>query len=550
MLRAIWRFYAPRLRRHARQLLVGVAGSLLAALLLLAFPWLIRRAFDVAIPNERYGLLFMLALGAVGIQLVYLGVSIFVRRINFTVSGALSAELRRAAIEKLYRLSDASCAYLDRASLHARFIIDIERVDQMTGALVGMLLPSLVVGSLLIAGLVAISWPLAILAIAVFALFIPLTRRVAARYQDQAQRHQHSVRSYSAKMETSIGNLLLTRLKAAEKRDIDGHRAAIDSLVTDTRRVALWRGFFTELQNLFAFATAVALLGVGIAAAQQGWLTIGDALAFYVFAMLFRGQYVVFAQALTPVMEGFYSLSTVQEVLELEELPDYGGSRKIDFQGNVEMRGVTFGYGGEPLLRGIDLVVRRGQRVGIVGPNGSGKTTIVKLILGILAPDGGEVLVDSVPLAEIDLPALRRQVGVVLQEPMILAGTLLDNIAYGDDSPNLERAQRAARIAGLDELVRSRAGGWSSPIGDRGGALSGGQRQKIALARAVYGDPVLLVLDEPSNHLDEQSVTTMLDALARLEQAPAVLVISHDRGVLSSMDRRCRLEGGLLMPAD
>src|SRR5690606_34793306 len=169
------------------------------------------------------------------------------------------------------RLSDASCSYLDRASLHARFIIDIERVDQMTGALVGMLLPSLVVGSLLIVGLVAISWPLAILAVAVFALFIPLTSRVAARYQDQAQRHQHSVRGYSAKMESSIANLLLTRLKAAERRDIDGHRAAIDSLVTNTRRVALWRGFFNELHDQVAIPTAVTALGRGIAAAPHGW---------------------------------------------------------------------------------------------------------------------------------------------------------------------------------------------------------------------------------------------------------------------------------------
>lgn len=144
MLRAIWRFYAPGLRSHARQLLVGVAGSVLAAVLLLAFPRLIRRALGVAIPNERYGLLFMLAFGAVGIELVHLGVSIFVRRINFAVPGALSAEFRLAAIEKPRRLSGASCAYLDRAPLHARFIIDIERVDPMTGALVGMLLPSLV----------------------------------------------------------------------------------------------------------------------------------------------------------------------------------------------------------------------------------------------------------------------------------------------------------------------------------------------------------------------------------------------------------------------
>ncbi|MCZ7597525.1 MAG: ABC transporter ATP-binding protein/permease [Gammaproteobacteria bacterium] len=382
-----------------------MAGSVLAAVLLLAFPWLIRRAFDVAIPNERYGLLFMLALGAVGIQLVYLGVSIFVRRINFAVSGALSAQLRQAAIEKLYRLSDASCAYLDRASLHARFIIDIERVDQMTRALVGMLLPSLVVGSLLIVGLVAISWPLAILAVAVFALFIPLTSRVAALLPGPGSASP----ALGPRLQREDGILhrqpaadaVEGRREAGYRRPPRGYRLAGDEHAS---RGAV-AGFFHRV------AEPVRIRHRGDAARRRhrrgpagladdrrraGVLRVRDAVSRPV-----RGV----RQALTPVMEGFYSLSTVREVLELEELPDYGGSRTIDFRGNVEMRGVIFGYGGVPLLRGIDLVVRRGQRVGIVGANGSGKTTIVKLILGILAPDGGEILVDSVPLAEVDLPA-------------------------------------------------------------------------------------------------------------------------------------------------
>jgi ABC-type bacteriocin/lantibiotic exporter with double-glycine peptidase domain len=550
MTRSPWLFYLEFFKGFERPLLVSTLGSVLAAAMLLAIPWLIRYTFNEVIPQERYGLLVLLACAALGIQLAYLGIVLWVRGIVYSISREVTKKLRHEAVQKLYELSERTYNQINRATLHAKFIIDIGRVDQMSDALVGRVIPAVVTSLLLIAGMLVLSWKLFILAVLVFSSLIPVSRWAGNRFRGLASECQDIERHYSAMMEFSIHHFLLTKLRSAEDEEIDRHRATINRLAEKGRSLEIWRSTFVELQNLFAFATAVVLLSVGVASAYAGWLTLGDVLAFYVLAMLFRGQYILFSQGLSPVLEGAQSLYTVQEVLTFRDEPPYNGHRRIEFQGRVRLRHVHFGYNGAALLDDVDFELEPGEVVGIVGPNGAGKTTLIKLILGFVRPGSGQVIIDDTALDDIDIRAYRSQVGAVMQEPMVLAGTIAGNVTYGDPVPDMEKVKAAAAIATLDEFVANLPDGYDTCIGDDGLTLSGGQKQKISIARAVYGEPNLLILDEPTNHLDSRSIDRILGNLDRLPRKPGAIIISHDARALREIDAIYRLENGSLHRVD
>ena len=356
------------------------------------------------------------------------------------------------------------------------------------------------------------------------------------------------MRSYSSRLEFSISHFLLTRLKSAEEQELATHDSMIDAVARSGRTLATWRSLFSELQNFFAFTTAVVLLGVGIGATSLGLLTIGDVLAFYVMAMLFRGQYTLFSYALAPVLEGAQSLSTVHEVFVLEDDPPYQGTKRIDYKGGLRFQDVVFGYDEGTLLDGVTFELRPGETAGIVGPNGSGKTTIVKLMLGFYRANSGQIFADTESLSALDIQTFRRHIGVVMQDPMLFGGTVAENICYGERSPSEDDMVAAAKTATVDSFIAELVDGYYTYIGDEGVMLSGGQRQKISIARAIYHRPRLLILDEPTNHLDSNSIDAILSNLARLPQNPSVLIISHDVRVLKSIDAVYRLEGKLLQP--
>ncbi|MFC1680526.1 ABC transporter ATP-binding protein [Pseudomonadota bacterium] len=541
-----WQFYLRFFKGCGRSLLASTAGAVAAAGILLLVPMLVSHVFNEIIPQQRYGTLILIAILMLGIQGAYLGTSLWVQRKVLTISKVVTKALRREAVSKLYSLSDRAYTHLNRAGLHAKLIIDTGRVDRMTEELIGSLLPSLIVGAMLFCGMLYVSWQLFLVAVAVFLSLIPTIRWAGNRLSKLAQKNQRIVRNYSARLEFSISHIMLTRLKSAEDLELGIHDAMIEEVAQSERALAIWKNIFSELQNFFAFATAVVLLGVGVGATSAGWLTLGEMLAFYVLAMLFRGQYARFSQALTPVVEGIQALSTVQDVICFQDDLPYKGTKQIEFQGNIRFCNVGFGYTDDILIKDLSFELQPGHIVGIVGPNGTGKSTIIKLILGFYRPAFGQVLVDQQPLDTLDLHSYRRRIGVVMQDPMMFRGSVAENIGYGDPELRQDRIRAVARIATADKFVEDLSMGYDTPIGDAGVLLSGGQQQKISIARAIYNQPRLLILDEPTNHLDSRSVDTVLHNLSALPQKPSVLIISHDVRALSRADVLYRLETGRL----
>jgi ABC-type bacteriocin/lantibiotic exporter with double-glycine peptidase domain len=211
------------------------------------------------------------------------------------------------------------------------------------------------------------------------------------------------------------------------------------------------------------------------------------------------------------------------------------------------LKGVTFSYDAQsaPILRNVSLSVEPGQKLAIVGPTGSGKSTLARLILGLYTPTEGEILYDGLPLPSLDYPSLRTQFGVVLQEPFVFSGSIRENIAFDDPNLALERVKYAAQLAELHDDILRLPMGYETLLGEAGGSISGGQRQRLALARAIARSPAVLFLDEATSHLDAATEQRLEHRLTELRCTR--IVIAHRLSTVRDADQIVVLDQGQIV---
>lgn len=220
-------------------------------------------------------------------------------------------------------------------------------------------------------------------------------------------------------------------------------------------------------------------------------------------------------------------LDLLQRVPDVHDMP--GAVRAPTFAGHLVFEGVSFGYeDGRPLMEDIHLEIEPGQHVVIAGPSGAGKTTLLSLILRLYDPIRGRILIDGRDIREFTLESLRSQIGVVLQDNVLFAATVRDNIAYACPGATLQEVESAARLANAHEFITALPKGYETVLGERGVTLSQGQRQRIAIARAAIRRAPILILDEPTSGLDKQNEKAVLEALARLNSRRTTFLVTHD----------------------
>jgi len=231
---------------------------------------------------------------------------------------------------------------------------------------------------------------------------------------------------------------------------------------------------------------------------------------------------------------------------EVEDAPDSVSVPRI--KGGIEFRNVTFGYNKlRPVLKNFSLVIKENETIGIVGKSGSGKTTLISLLSRLYDVDEGEILIDGINIKKIRYDDLRRQIGVVLQEPFLFSGTIAENIAYSKPGAELLDIVRAAKAANAhDFMIVTKPDGYDTYVGERGGRLSLGERQRVSIARAILHDPRILILDEATSSVDTETEKEIQDALYRLIKGRTTIAIAHRLSTLRNSDRIVVLEEGKL----
>lgn len=542
----LWRAYLGRLGRSRGQLVRLAALGSLQSLLFLPILHLVRYCFDTAIPEQKVAEVILVGAGILGIRLLSSGLLLLTRFLSVRLAKQTVADMRRELIDWLYRAPRDYLARNDAAYVHGRIVHETERLDNLTSTLLSAILPALLTIVVLIGMLAWISWQLLLIA----GLLAPLAwalgllagqyvKREVTAFQHRFERFQQGVSFVVRQME-------LTRSRGFEDQELRAQTARIRDLQTSGVRMALSFTAHGQVQATAIGAIGVLVLIVGGLQVIGGALTLGDLLAFYLGAGFLNAAMGQLTSLLPDVLTCDGSLGRLEALRTGAPAAPYSGRQTPHFAGRIDLVDVTFRHGDAPLIEGISLGLEPGCNVAILGPNGAGKTTIVDLILGFQRPEQGVVLADGVPYEQLDLRALRRAFGFVPQRPTFFTGTVAENLAYGrSDGADIVTA---AERAGVDAFIRSLPQGYETPIGEGGMLLSGGEAQRLAIARALVGNPRLLICDEPTNHLDTATVGAIMGRLLAADDDLGVLMITHDTTVVALAESVFRLERGKLVP--
>ena len=305
-----------------------------------------------------------------------------------------------------------------------------------------------------------------------------------------------------------------------------------------------------SVQLISKVVTALTLY-FGAYAVIDGDLTVGELVAFNMLAGRVAQPILRLAQIWQDFHQARLSIRRLGDILNTVPEPTYkpGRAAPPPIKGAIAFDHVNFRYrlDGQQVLYDVNLQIPAGQMLGIVGPSGSGKSTLTKLVQRLYVPEGGRVLIDGVDIALVDVAWLRRQVGVVLQENVLFNRTIRDNIALSDPSLPMERVAAAAQLAGAHDFILGLPEGYDTMVGERGANLSGGQRQRIAIARALIGNPRILIFDEATSALDYESERVIQDNMRRIAQGRTVLIIAHRLSAVAVADRIITIERGRIV---
>ncbi len=540
------RFFAGYYRPRAARLAFVVLGAAAQSFLVLPVLALVRRAFDVAIPARDAGALVAIGAGVLLLRALGSGVALVQRAaILHIVKGAVT-DLRRDLVARLYCLSRAHYDQTDLARLHTRIVQDSERLDQLSDGLFSGVLPAIIASAVLAATLVALDWRLVALTLGVLPLLLAAGRLSGRLVKGRVQRFRLAFETYSRSLQFVIRHLELTRSKAHEGREMTRQHAVLDTLRDTSHRMAMSYAVHAQVQRTIVGLAGVAILVAGGIAVAHGRITVGQLVQFYVAAGLLNASVDTVLVGVPDLIAGSQSLATLRAIMREGDEEPYRGGRPVDFDGRVALERVTFGYGAGDVLREVTLEIPRGASVVVTGVNGAGKSTLLHLLTGGYRPRTGRLLASGVPYEQLDIRSLRRQIGVVPQHPLFFLGTARENVTYGCPEATDAMLAAAASIATADLVVERLPAGWETRIGDGGVLLSGGQCQRLAIARALLGAPRLLVLDEPTTHLDVETVQEVMRRLIDQPGRPTLLTISHDPAVIACADVVYRIDDGRL----
>ena len=498
-------------------------------------------------PDGTQGLLLLVCLAIVLIFIVSTAAemvsTVATTRLGQRMTFALAADL----FLHLQRLSPRFHSRRPVGDTIARVTGDTYGVQGLVTGVLPQVLQSLITLTAMFTIMVQLSPQLTLLALGVVPFQVLAIRVFGGPMRDRSRRRRDLEGSLLSVVQQTLTAVHAVQAFTREAIEHSRFRAQADRTVLAYVREVLAATWF----QLFAgLATAVGTAGIfylGAQLALDGTVTVGTVLVFLAYLAALYGPLNSIAYTASGFQEARAQLDRVMEVLE--QAPDVQDSptardARVRF-GRIRYENVTFGYEeARAAVKGVSFEIEPGETVAIVGPTGAGKSTLVNLLVRFFDPLSGRVLLDGEDLRDLRIGSLRRQVAMVLQEPFIFPFTVAENIAYGRPRASLEEVVAAAKAAGADEFIRLLPEGYGTVIGERGATLSGGEQQRLSIARAFLKDAPVLVLDEPTSALDARTEAALLDALEHLSAERTTLIIAHRLSTIRNADRVLVMDAG------
>jgi len=480
----------------------------------------------------------------------------------FSVWGAdaIAKAMARMMVEQrsrlFFKLQFLSFGYLDQQKtgrLLSKYAFDTQKVEALLYNILNQFLPNVLYGGSIFVILAVLNWRLA----GVLALVLPAYGFAKYHFFGRIQVSNNAARLAQEKLTGTaseyISALRLVRSFGEEKQA----EADLDRTSHDFARQRVHQSYLNAIFGTFWYVSsqviALIVMAGGALLAIRGTLSYGTLFAFVAGLPIVLGPIQAFVGLSEQYFIGRESYASIKELLDSTYVEAWHGTRRTArLRGEIRFEQVTFAYPSAPernVLHDINLTLSPGEHVAFVGPSGSGKSTLANLLLGLYAPGTGRILLDGVPQAEWDMRWVRRQLAVVLQDSLLLSGTIAENLRFARADATDAEIRSAARQANAEEFIQRLPAGYDTRVGERGATLSGGQRQRLAIARAILRNPPVLILDEATSALDYESERLIQDALERLSVGRTVITIAHRLSTIRSADRIIVIEGGRIIEA-
>lgn len=521
---------------------IVVFFAILLSALLIPVSFLVKVIFDQAIPESDVDLLLKLTAALIALMACNGILSIYTRATILRYTKDAVSNIRNALSEKLLRMSHASYQQADLSRIHKILVYDTEKLDNFANAIFSVMIPSACISLCLVIILIVLNLQMSLLLLAIAPLIILITELLRRACKKSLSQFQTSFESFHKKSLFLLEFNKLIKVSSTQQQEAAQHKNIISELNSSSWRMAIGFIKMSNYQEVVFSVSSIILLAWGSYTVMQGNMTMGTLMSFYFCLFLLKRYLNTMGSAFPSIVEGTDSWQQCTRLLSEQQDDTYTGTTQHEFDGNVECRNITFSFGEIPLFKNFNLSLRPGETTLVVGPNGSGKSTLVNLILGLYQPQDGTLYASGIAYTQWDMQYLRSKIAVVLQEDTTFQGTILENITYGISSAELTAVQEAVQYSGLHEFIESLPEGLHTVIGEKGASLSGGQRQKIAIARCFLAKASLIILDEPTNHLDESTVELMAASLKKQKHKPSVLIITHTERLRSLSDQVIELK--------
>ncbi|MFN8523607.1 MAG: ABC transporter ATP-binding protein [Chloroflexota bacterium] len=524
----------------------------LGAALGLVPPLLIRELIDRALPNRDIDLLLLSVAGIVVTGLLARLVGVGQSSVNVRIGHGVMFDLRNEMYRHLQRQSLRFFTDQKTGEVMSRVNNDVNGIEGViTGTLVSLVTNTVTVVSITIL-MFALNWQLALVSLGILPFFILPTRRVGRTRQVLRRRAAEQQGALSALMQEtlSISGLLLVKSFARERYEAERFRQRSSELRdTDIRMRMVGRWFFMVI-GLFQTIGPAAIYLYGGWLVIQDVITIGTVVAFVSFLRQLYGPVSELASVHVDVMTSVALFERIFHYLDLApEIQEPSAPvTPREMGGTIEFDHVTFGYTPERMvLEDVSFTAEAGQLVALVGPSGAGKTTVTYLVPRFYDPGAGTISVDGVDVKQLSSEWLRSQIGVVTQETFLFHASVAENLRYGRQDAADQEMVAACRAANIHEFITSLPDGYDTVVGERGYRLSGGEKQRLAIARVLLKNPRILLLDEATSSLDSRSEALIQEALAPLMRGRTSLVIAHRLSTILAADLILVFEGGRLV---
>ena len=557
------------LSHHWKNLFWGSLSILILSLLILPTPLITRRLLDKTIPDKNLQELLILMLIVFGLLLITRLLSYFQGILFYKINAKVMLDIRLDLLRKVNKLPLRISKTYSSGYLISRINEDTGRLHSLFADTIINIAKDLLTFLVGLTAIFFIHWKLALVSLTILPLYTLFTIYFSKKVREQSKMYYEDSAQTTRQLEESLNMLELSKIFLRYKYNLLRYYRKAKKSFRSNIKLGRTSYLNTAVVGFIGGIAPIAIIGYGGYEIIQGRLTIGSLIAFNSFVGYLFGPASRLINVNISIQKALIALQRVQELFDLPEEEFAKDFQITDPINQIAFKNISFSYQPkelssdhekmcdrknienlilcEDILSNISLKISKGEKIGIVGGSGSGKTTLLRMLSGLYEPDSGSILLNDKKLSNGEIAAFRKQIAVVEQEPVLFSDTVYNNIRFGNTRARPEEIIAAAKQSHCSEFIDNLAKGYQTEVGNKGGNLSVGQKQRIAIARALIKNPKILILDEATSNIDAISEKYIMDTIYNLPNDMIVIIVAHRLSTIRSCDKIVILEKGAIV---